>query len=825
MVDYHVVVNGVDLHTHSYASNIAIHTFLLNDDNNALFRGADYDNLGTGGFVVGQEVLIYDTLVQFANLCFRGKIKTLTLVVADIYDIVCENYRLEISTASTQNLVITDNTILQNNEINTAEFDYILYDKFRIIAGQELVIYRNGIKNFDNIAVDSLGNVYVIDKINCRIKKYDSDGNFLLQWGSRGTGTSQFINPFAIAINSSDHIYVSDYGTYTGAVNGSVQKFDSDGTYVLSLPSVNFGIVQALSNPSGLSIDSSDNIYVKVENFNGYIVAFDSGDAYSNRINFLHGTYCYGANMVVLNDGGSPPFDNSLFLVDTTNNQLFKTDMATGTVSVIGSYGTGNGEFNNPTGIAKDSSDNIYICDTGNNRIQKLNSSGVYVSQFGSVGTGRGQFSAPTQIATDSSNNLYIIDSERIQIFDSAYAYLLEFGMNIIFTGRIQDPDDKKLDTATRLDHIIALDFRCDLNRRLVKRDIAEDNLNQTLLEIQYYYLDGNFNEWDMADIPATGPTITDGISFDYISIYECFNQLAKITGYVWWVTSALNSYNQLVKAVHFHLPSALSCPVGGDLVDNATHFYDLTINTDRSQIANRIYVRGGNYPVSYRQPVTAGTYIPVSAGQTSISLHKKISGDTTSLIIYIAGGGTPPYTYGVYGIDTPGSHDFLLDNNNGTLYCDVYNGGSFIGTEVLYLTYDIDKALITMQEDTAAQTAIKNFEGTQNGIHEFLISDSNLVGIDDNTLRSTTELTMRKSAIFSGDFKCLYSVLSGWQSGQTLPISLTSRGFASPNNINVIITKVTWTFMGGNEIEYTIEFSSQVYLLLTLFSKLIDST
>ena len=39
-------------------------------------------------------------------------------------------------------------------------------------------------------------------------------------------------------------------------------------------------------------------------------------------------------------------------------------------VTLWGSEGTGNGQFNTPAGIAIDSSGNLYVVDEGNNRIQ-----------------------------------------------------------------------------------------------------------------------------------------------------------------------------------------------------------------------------------------------------------------------------------------------------------------------------------------------------------------------------------------------------------------------------------------------------------------------
>lgn len=44
-------------------------------------------------------------------------------------------------------------------------------------------------------AVDMLGNIYVADSGNNRIQKFDSNGAFLVKWGSFGTGDGQFDTP------------------------------------------------------------------------------------------------------------------------------------------------------------------------------------------------------------------------------------------------------------------------------------------------------------------------------------------------------------------------------------------------------------------------------------------------------------------------------------------------------------------------------------------------------------------------------------------------------------------------------------------------------
>src|SRR6476620_4036259 len=69
------------------------------------------------------------------------------------------------------------------------------------------------------IAVDLQGNnVYVVDSGNNRIQKFDSNGKYITQWGTKGSELGQFSSAFDIAISSSK-IYVTDTG------NNNVQVF------------------------------------------------------------------------------------------------------------------------------------------------------------------------------------------------------------------------------------------------------------------------------------------------------------------------------------------------------------------------------------------------------------------------------------------------------------------------------------------------------------------------------------------------------------------------------------------------------------------------
>ena len=93
------------------------------------------------------------------------------------------------------------------------------------------------------MAIDSLGNLYVVDTNNHRIQKFDNDGQFIMEWGTPGV-------PSRLAIDSNDILYATDNG------NGGVQKFNTIGQSVGTIAE------GQLSFPVGIDVDSSDNVYV-----------------------------------------------------------------------------------------------------------------------------------------------------------------------------------------------------------------------------------------------------------------------------------------------------------------------------------------------------------------------------------------------------------------------------------------------------------------------------------------------------------------------------------------------------------------------------------
>ena len=106
----------------------------------------------------------------------------------------------------------------------------------------------------------------------------------------------------------------------------------------------------------------------------------------------------------------------NVYVADTSNNRIQKFT-GTGTyLTQWGSYGSGNGQFDDPIGVATDAAGNVYVADTDNHRIQKFTGTGTYLTQWGSSGSGNGQFAYPAGVATDAAGNVYVADSENYRV-------------------------------------------------------------------------------------------------------------------------------------------------------------------------------------------------------------------------------------------------------------------------------------------------------------------------------------------------------------------------------------------------------------------------
>ena len=98
------------------------------------------------------------------------------------------------------------------------------------------------------------GNIFVAEghasgaDAAARILKFDKTGKFLMAWGKKGTGPSEFDQPHALAIDSQGRLFVGDRG------NDRIQIFSQDGKLLDTW--------YQFSRASGIFIDKNDMMYV-----------------------------------------------------------------------------------------------------------------------------------------------------------------------------------------------------------------------------------------------------------------------------------------------------------------------------------------------------------------------------------------------------------------------------------------------------------------------------------------------------------------------------------------------------------------------------------
>lgn len=78
-----------------------------------------------------------------------------------------------------------------------------------------------------DIEVDEKGNIYVLDSKECRIQKYDRDGNYLQTIGRKGQGPGEFERASRMVLDSKGRIYVNEFR--------KIHIFDENGEFKRSI--------------------------------------------------------------------------------------------------------------------------------------------------------------------------------------------------------------------------------------------------------------------------------------------------------------------------------------------------------------------------------------------------------------------------------------------------------------------------------------------------------------------------------------------------------------------------------------------------------------
>ncbi len=253
--------------------------------------------------------------------------------------------------------------------------------------------------------------LYIADMYNNRVQVFDVNGTYNYYFGD---STSDVSYPKLIRVIN-DKIYIN-YSSYT------VKSYELNGTYISSFGG--YGTTDdKIQNISGLSVDMQGNSYVTDSNAKK-IKLFDSNGTFVKA----YGTSIQAGQLVGAFDvvaGGE-----NIYVVDGETNSLniFNSD---GNVTKVGSFGTDNGNFNQPRYIAySPNSGYVYVSDNSY-RFQIFESNGTFVKSVGDYGYDSGDDFSSTQNSLAFYNSkLYVVDeyNYKVKIFDENGTYLSYIG-------------------------------------------------------------------------------------------------------------------------------------------------------------------------------------------------------------------------------------------------------------------------------------------------------------------------------------------------------------------------------------------------------------
>ena len=306
-----------------------------------------------------------------------------------------------------------------------------------------------------DLAVDSVGNLYIADWLNGRIRKVAANtgiistvaGNGTLGYsGDGGPATSAELgNPYGVTVDSADNIYIADPSNKrirkVAANTGIISTVAGNGTYGYSGDGGPATSAE-LDAPQGVTVDSAGNLYIadsgnnvirKVTAATG-IISTVAGNGYGAGTDT--GGYSGDggpATSAELNNPNGVAVDSTgnLYIADYGNQRIREVTAATGIISTVAGNGTlgysGDGgpatsaELSNPYGVTVDSASNLYIADRNNQRIRKvITATGTIgtVAGNGTIGYSgdggaatRAELNFPQGVTVDSAGNLYIADT------------------------------------------------------------------------------------------------------------------------------------------------------------------------------------------------------------------------------------------------------------------------------------------------------------------------------------------------------------------------------------------------------------------------------
>ncbi len=257
----------------------------------------------------------------------------------------------------------------------------------------------NAVVSPQSVAIDGAGNLYIADGGNNRIREVNAaTGIITTIAGTGATGyngdniaatTAEVGNPYGIAVDGLGNVFISDTSNHrvreVSAATGIITTVAGTGTSGYSGDG-SAATSAEITNPRGIAVDATDNLYIadygnerirKVSNTGIITTVAGNGSAGYNGDNIAATSAELNVPLGVAVDAAG-----DLYIADAGNNRVREVTAATGTITTVA--GNGAAGFSGDNGAATsaelygdhtltlDNAGDIYVTDSGNQRIRKV---------------------------------------------------------------------------------------------------------------------------------------------------------------------------------------------------------------------------------------------------------------------------------------------------------------------------------------------------------------------------------------------------------------------------------------------------------------------
>ena len=293
------------------------------------------------------------------------------------------------------------------------EGEHIKESPFTVVAVRGLgtpIRTIGGLNNPWGVAVSENGQIVVVEYGGQCVSIFGRDGEKIKTFGTYGSGHGRFKHPHGVAIDKDGNILVVD------GVNYRIQKFTADGQFLTSVGKEGSGQLQFAGRygPVGIGISERNRVYVC--DYSNHRVQILNAD-----LTFHNSFGSKGSDNGQFNNPWGVAFDSTgkVYIADCVNHriQVFTEDGHF--LERFGKYGGGDGELGWPSSVTIDSDDIVHVCERNNHRVSLFTTEGRFFRSFGTHGTELGQFNKPQGITVDRNGLVYVSDygNNRLQIF------------------------------------------------------------------------------------------------------------------------------------------------------------------------------------------------------------------------------------------------------------------------------------------------------------------------------------------------------------------------------------------------------------------------